>query len=564
MARGLKVVVTSREGLRVSGEQEFPVPPLELPVLKYFEPLPVMSQYEAVALFIQRARAVKPDFNITDDNASAVAEICVRLDGLPLSIELAAARVKLFAPQVLLARLENRLETLTSGMRDLPARQQTLRGAIDWSYDLLSDAEQTLFVRLAVFRGGRTIEAVEAVCSPDLDIDVLNGLESLLNKSLLRQNDGPNAEPRFEMMKTIHEYARERLFDSDLAESTKRRHAQYFASMAERAAAEYRTDREVIWANKLHADHDNLRAALNWSLGTDDPELAARLVCRLRDFWFYEGFYVEGYEWVRRTLPKLDEVPPALKAKFLISAGLLAWANHELERNKDFQRQALRIARELGDRLSMAWALIFISSPGISRLSESGYEDAVQSCEEGLALFRELDYKPCIATGLNILGILAHLNGEYERAQIAYEAVLPVVRETGERRREVIVHQSLGQIAQRQRDYDRAETYFRETLKISLELGLNYFIIITLGAIAGPLAAKGQPERAARLQGATEALLDAMGARYQPGDQPEYEHYIAITREQLDEAAIEDAWAQGQAMSMEEAVAYALEQDIKP
>ncbi len=282
----LRIINTSRETLQIYGEQAYPVPPLGLPDLDSPEPLVVLSQYAAVALFIQRARAAQPDFTLTAENAPAVAEICVRLDGLPLALELAAVRVKLLGPQVLLAQLESRFTTLGSGARDLPARQQTLRGAIGWSYDLLSNAEQLLLARLSVFQGGRTIEAVAAVCSPDLPIDVLDGLGSLLNKSLLRQKEGSNAEPRFSMLETIHEYTRERLDNSGLAEATKRRHAHYFADMAEQADVEYRTGRQVFWANKLLAEHDNLRAALNWSLDTDEPELAARLVGGLADFWY--------------------------------------------------------------------------------------------------------------------------------------------------------------------------------------------------------------------------------------------------------------------------------------
>ncbi len=263
---------------------------------------------------------------------------------------------------------------------------------------------------------------------------------------------------------------------------------------------------------------------------------------------------------MRRTLLKLDAVPQALKAKFLIGAGWLAYANHEHERLKEFEREALRIAREMGDRLSMAWALIHLSAAANFRPSESAYEAAVQSCEEGLALFRELDHKPGIAQGLNTLGVLARVNGEYERAQAEFEALLVVVRETGEKLREAYMHHNLGVIAHRQRYYDRAEAHFRQSLDISLEHGLNHQIIIGLGSLAGPLAAKGQSERAARLQGVTEALLDVMGARWQPSEQPEYEHYIAITREQLDEAAFNASWSVGQAMSMEEAIAYALEE----
>ena len=254
----LKVLATSRIPLRLYGEKEYPVPPLALPDPTVLPPLEILTQYEAVRLFVERAKAVKGDFEVTNESAPAVAEICARLDGLPLAIELAAARVRLLPPQKMLQRLGNRMKLLKGGARDLPTRQQTLRGAIDWSHDLLEEDEKTLFGRLSVFAGGRTLEAMEEICDPEGDLDALEGVESLVGKSLLKQEEGSGGEPRFVMLETVHEYAREKLKESGWAEETKRLHASYFLAMAEEAEPELRGPREQEWMDRLEAEHDNL------------------------------------------------------------------------------------------------------------------------------------------------------------------------------------------------------------------------------------------------------------------------------------------------------------------
>src|SRR5918999_2099459 len=264
----LKVLATSRIPLAVYGEHEYAVPPLAVPDPKRLPGLEALSQYEAVRLFIERARAAKADFAVTSENAPAVAEICARLDGLPLAIELAAARVKLLPPGAMLGRLGRRLKLLTGGARDLPERQRTLRGAIAWSHTLLEEGEKTLFARMAIVSGGRTLEAVEAVCDAegDLPVDAFEGVSSLLDKSLLRQEEGPEGEPRFVMLETIHEFAREKLGQSAEAEEIKRTHAQYFLTLAEEAYAELRGPHQLEWLERLEAEHDKMRAALSWAM----------------------------------------------------------------------------------------------------------------------------------------------------------------------------------------------------------------------------------------------------------------------------------------------------------
>jgi predicted ATPase len=308
-----KVLVTSRIPLGVYGEHEYAVPPLSVPDPKRLPGLETLSHYEAVRLFIERARAAKADFAVTDENAPAVAEICARLDGLPLAIELAAARVKLLPPSAMLGRLGRRLKLLTGGARNLPERQRTLRGAIEWSHTLLDEGEKTLFYRMAVFSGGRTFEAVEAVCDAegDLPVDALEGVSSLLDKSLLRQEEGPEGEPRFVMLETIHEFAREKLQESGESEVVGRAHTEYFLALAEEAELELVGPDQVSWMDRLEAEHDNLRAALSRSPEAGDSGSALRIGAAVWHFWVVRGHFSEGRRWLAAGLSGGRRLPQA-------------------------------------------------------------------------------------------------------------------------------------------------------------------------------------------------------------------------------------------------------------
>jgi len=303
---GLDVLVTSREILHLYGEQEYPVPPLTVPDQDGL--MAGLSEYESVTLFVRHAQLSNPNFRLTEENARDVAEICIRLDGLPLAIELAAARSKTFPPKTLLSLLDNSLEMLSGGSRDLAIRHQTLRAAIGWSYDLLDAEERILFARLAVFHGGRNLEALQAVCQPGLDRNVLNGIESLLNKSLLQRIDGPDGAPRFFFMETIHRYARERLAESGEEEALQQAHALFFTELAEQAEPGLQGPDQERWSARLRLEYDNLRAALSWAIGSD-PELGLRLAGALAEFWFYEGPISEGEKWIRSALALIEREP---------------------------------------------------------------------------------------------------------------------------------------------------------------------------------------------------------------------------------------------------------------
>jgi tetratricopeptide (TPR) repeat protein len=486
-----------------------------------------------------------------------VAEICVRLDGLPLAVELAAARSSVLSPEMMRRRLESRLGVLVAGPRDLPARQRTLRGTIDWSYDLLDPPEKTLFARLAVFQGGRTLEAVDAVCNHGLTIEVLAGLESLLNKNLLRRIEGTAEEPRFVMLEMIHEYARERLKTSGEAEDLRRRHAEYFLTLAERAAPELRGARQQDWFVQLRAEQDNLRAALAWSLGAGKAELGLRLVGALRDFWFFDGRGVEGLRWTERTLASAQDAPPAALAGALNAAGYLCVDTGDYKKGKTYSGEALAIYRELGDEVGSAWALTVLSAHVVPFPSQC--KEGIALCQEGLAIFREAGHKLGIMVALTVLGELVRVDGDHDLAQKSYEECLALSRETGYKLSEAIALGNLGSVAQYKGLPGQAKTLFTESLALLQELGDKKYSAMHLADMAGSVMAHGHPQAAARLLGASEALLEALGLVQHAGSWPDIDRDVAAVREQLDEATFEAAWAEGRAMSLEQAVFYALE-----
>jgi len=549
----LKVLVTSREALRLSGEQEYPVPPLSLPSGDRLS-IQHLTESEAVSLFVQRVQMIQPRFEVRGDNGPAIAQICTRLDGLPLAIELAAARTKLLPPQMLLARLDSRLSALTGGSRDLPARQRTLRNTIDWSYNLLNEGEKRLFARLAVFRGGRSLEAIEAVCGEDLPIDVFDGIASLLDKNLLLQKEVLGGEPRFVMLETIHEYARERLGDGSEAETMRRRHAEYFVELAERTEPELRLAQQNRWFQLLDVECDNLRAVLEWSLGSGDVTLGVRLAGALCLFWYAYGYHVEGRHWTHQLLKRLGDTPMMHHAKLLICAGHMAMF-HDLGAAKRFITQALDISRELGDKRHTAWALV-----SLGHMMLENMEAAILNAEEGLSLYQELDHRPGIAQALNVIGEIARFGGDDDRAKRAYEECLAISQETGERRRIYFMLSNLAFIAQHEGDYKHSRDLFHRGLLLARETNFKLDMASSLAFIAGTSSETGQPERAVRLHGASEAALERMGAFHQPADKLEVDRNIARVRAQLDEATFAAAWAEGRAMTLEQAVAYALDE----
>jgi predicted ATPase/class 3 adenylate cyclase len=595
----LKVLVTSRAALHLRGEKEFPVLPLALPDPKHLPPLEALSQYAAVELFIQRALDVKPDFEVTNENAPAVAEICHRLDGLPLAIELAAARIKLLSPQALLSRLERRLPLLTGGARDLPARQQTLRGAIAWSYDLLNEGEKRLFRRLTVFVGGCTLEATAAVCelAGDPEQDVLDGLASLADQSLLRQMQpgtgaeavGGDSEPRFWMLETIREYGLERLLESGEAAAIRRQHAQFYLKWAEKQW-------EHGWRE---TEHDNLRAALAWAVENQETELGLRLATAVGEFWAMRGYLTEG----RERLAALLALPggsllTVLRAGALFWAGGMAWMQADYAAALSLLEESVAIYRELGDRSRAAQSLWLLGMSaqwqGDYERARSIYEECLalwreakdqggvgvaltylgsvtyaqgdlttarSLCEDSLAILRGLPHPPPhpLADALDWLGVVASAQGDIAVARSLYEEGLALRREMGDKRCSGISLHNLGKVAESRGDYEAARARYEESVTLHREVGERRGIAECLQGLAGVAEADGQPERAARLFGAAAALREAIGAPMAPADRAAYDRHVATVRAALGEAAFAAAWAAGQAMTLDRAIAAASE-----
>ena len=556
----LHVLVTSRAALRLSGEHEYPVPPLALPDPKRPPDLEALSQCEAVTLFVQRARAARPDFQVTAENAPAIAELCARLDGLPLAIELAAARVKLLSPQALLARLGRRLSLLTGGARDLPARQQTLRGTLDWSYDLLDPAERALFARLAVFVGGCSLEAAETVCGADgdLSLDVLDDLALLVDKSLLRQVEGPDGEPRFEMLETIREYAAERLETSGDAEEVRRRHAGRFLALAEQAAPELIGPRQGAWLEWLEREHDNLRAALGWALERDEVTVGLRLAAALGHFWEVRGHFGEGQGWLDRALSRWPDAPAPERAGALSAAGNLAYIRSEYDRAAVLLEESLTLRRALGDQPGIAQSLHYLGR--VVHYCQD-FERAATLYAESLALRRALNDRYGVAWALNSSAVLARDQGDDERASALFEESLALFRELGHDWGIGLLLNNLARVARDRADWDRAIARCAESLAIFGSLGFRHGVAWVLGNLVVVAHRRDAWESAARLHGAAEAIREALGPgplSLSPRERRTYEAAVAATRTRIGERAFAEAMAAGRTMPPEQVAQAAL------
>ena len=476
----LKLLVTSREVLRVRGEQEFPVLPLALPDLSHLPEPEAVSQYAAVALFLQRVRSVNPDFQITTANARAIAAICTRLDGLPLVLELAAARLKLLSPQALLARLEHRLALLTQGPRDVHTRQQTLRNTLAWSYDLLNAQEQRLFRRLAVFVSGCTLEAVEAVCKAlgEETVNVFDGVASLRDKSLVQQQSAQrDEEPRLLMLETIREYGLEVLSTSGERERTRRAHAQYYLALAQEIEPKLGDPQPAVWLERLECEHDNLRAAMRWSLEggeaspdtEDGREMALRFGVALRSFWVIHGHWSEGRAFLEQALAASEGTVTSVRAKALEAAVSLAIYQNDQERGEALCRESLVLCRERGDTGGTASVLCLL---GTCAWQRGDFAVARSLMEESLALCKEVNDKEFIAYLLSCLAGQATQQGEYAKAHAFLEESLAMDRELGNTRGIAISLRALAlMLFISQGDPALARSLLEESLVLSRELG---------------------------------------------------------------------------------------------
>ena len=595
----LKVVVTSQAPLHVYGEHEFPVPPLALPDLKSIPPLEVLSRLPAVALFMERAQAVKREFALTKETAPTVAAICARLDGLPLAIELAAARIKLLSPSAMLARLESSLNLLTGGARDLPTRQQTLRSTVDWSYGLLNAAEQTLFRRLSVFTGGCTLESVEAVCDTkgDLGLDVLDGMASMVDKSLVQQVEQVDAETRFLMLSTIREYALERLSESNDASATRRAHAAYYLVLAEEGAQD--TAAHPEWLDRFEVEHDNFRLALDYLIKTGDAAWGLRLGAALFRFWETREHLTEGRDTIARLLVMEGTAArPKLRARLLFAGAVLAGELGDYTSAQQLFEQSLESCLELNDNHGVAVAL---NALAVNARDRGDLATASLLFERCVAIWKDLGDSADLARALSNLANVMKLQGDYARASSLYDECLTMFRRAGDGAGAAWTLNYQGDVAREKANFGAARSFcqqslaafhqlrdgwgiasvlsdlaslsfdqgdnaearrlYGESIRMFQELGHKRGIARALECLAASAAAQSHAEQSLHLAGTAAALRQRLGAPLTPAEAFKFEKALEFARRTLGTAAGLTAWMEGWKMPVEQAVQEALSCD---
>lgn len=607
-APGLRILVTSRAVLRIYGEQEFPVTPLPLPDPVALQDVEELARYASVLLFTTRSRAVNPNFVLTRENAATVAEICLRLDGLPLTIELAAARSKLLTPQALLARLTGalgaRLLFLSDRNRGLAERHQTLRATLVWSYNLLGETEQRLFQRLAVFAGSFSLEAAEAICGDDLD--VLTGIEALVDNSLLgRVESDANlaggtqgyGELRFRMLSIVHEYALEQLSQNPQLHKLRRRHAEFYLNLAQQSEPKLKGSEQALWLKLLDLEQENVRAALRWALDEqcEDQTLGLQLATAWGTFWVMYGHLTEGHRWLTEALDKTEQAPALLRAPALLmlgtvvhghgdlllapplfeqslalyqslnhkqgmadafyALGRLANRHRRLQEAEDLLRQSLALSEEANDTYRIAYTLNILA---FVYLTQNRIDEARTTYQKALAAARSVQDKAGIAFILTAMGELERLQGDYRSAETYYNEAMRLARELNQKARIFGLYHNLAYVALHDGEPQRAAALFREGMRLGMELPdkENFgMCLIGLGSVA---AVENQVERAASLFGAGEQALEKLGAHLTPPDQAEYDRYLALARRQLDQEQFILLWQKGRTLTLEQVEQLAL------
>ncbi len=598
----LRIMATSREAIGVEGEIRWGVPPLSVPEPQGTPSSEELGGYESVRLFVERARERDPSFSLRPPNALAVADICRMLEGIPLAIELAAARVGTLSVEQISQRLGGSLELLTRGGRTAVPRHRTLEGALGWSYDLLSESERKLFRKVSVFAGGWTLEASEAVGLGDgvEEREVLDLLSGLVEQSLVMVR-GHEGGARYRLLEPVRQYALDKLEESDEAEEARRRHAEFFLGLAEETETEMRGPEQATWLDRLEAEHDNLRGALSWALERGEPELGLHLAEAFWWFWEARGYFDEGRRWLEQALAKgsrvtsararaLDgvgnlavelgdvdravaaaeeglklraqlELEASVAASLLRLLGMTAGIRGDYERATELSRESLALGREAEDKLTVVWSLIHL---GRVSSDQGDHERATQFYEEGLALCRESGYTTPLPNFLSALACEFLLQGNQERATTVNEEATALVRKQGANlggySRLPGTLERLGWAALLRGDQERAKAWHEENLRLSQKLGNKLIATESLEGLACAVGTKGEAERAAKLFGAAQALREAVGYPQPPSERAVQEPYLVAARSRLEETW-EAALAEGRAMDLEEAVEYALSEE---
>lgn len=548
----LKVLVTSRAALRLSAEQEYPVPPMRLPAAQEAGDLEAVGRSEAVELFVQRARLVHPGFELTENNAAAVTDICVRLDGLPLAIELAAARLRLLEPPDIARRLEHSLTLLTGGPRDQPARQQTLRNTIAWSYDLLDERERGLFRKLGVFAGGFIMEAVQAL----MHEDVLDDLDLLVEQSLLRA-EFTDGGTRYWALEPVRQFANELLEESADAPRVHEAHATYFAALAMHAQGLLQGPGQLEWLKRLDAENDNMRAAMSWALASGRHDIGASLGWGLWMFWWLHGHQEEGRRFMEALLAGDPHDRP--KAIEMAVAGAMALVQGDHAASIAYLHQSIRIARQMEDFELLAFCLHTL---GLAALNEPDLATAQSSFEEALPIFMSAGNQLMVSGLRTHLGTVALIQGDLDGAEASMTEALRIAREVGDNVSTYFALYNLAQVALSRHDFARAAPLLAEGLHLAGEVRDQTNLAYYLEGWAVVLGARGEAERSARLMGASQKLREAAEVatyNYLTPSRPLYEQTAARVRARMGDEAFDRASAEGRAMTLSEAVAYALE-----
>ncbi len=571
----LKILATSRAPLRIRSERQFPVSPLSVPDLAHVLDMETTAKASAVTLFVERAQAVKADFTLTETNARTVAAICTRLDGLPLAIELISARIKLLPPAALLERLSGRLLLQSDGLRDLEPRHRTLNAAIEWSYQLLNEEEQVLFRRLGVFVGGWTLEAAAAICTENISMNILDGLASLLDKNLIKEDTRSDHEPRLMMLETIREYALEQLASSGEREALQRQHAQYFATWAENPDPKFEGMKEGVWWDLLEADHANLRAALAWGRTDTDAEIGLRLALALPTFWRARGHLSEARAWFADivTHPQLEN-PPTRNLHFL-QARAIAWLGGlcvflgDLDSAQPLHEKALEMFRELEEPVFLADSF---NDYGMYWEIRGDYERAGIFLQESLVIAHKIGKLSFIRWSLFFLSTLAYSQGDGRQAQALAEESLGMMRDGDDIWGISSVLAILAMIALDKGDYERAGAPLRESLSRMRDIDERWQAVHTLEVFARLAAVQAQhsPEalplllRSARIFGAAESLRETYSSPVLPFQRRSYDQGLTALRAQLDEGRRAAVWEEGRKLSLAQSIAYALDEVSSP
>jgi non-specific serine/threonine protein kinase len=556
----LRILATSRERLDLFNETIWNVPSLQLPELHQSLSLEQLQEFASVELFIERAGNVKPDFVLSEQNAYSVAQICKRLDGIPLAIELAAARIKVLSVDEIASRLNDRFSLLTSGSRTSLPRQQTLRATIDWSHDLLTEPEQIMFRRLAVFAGGFALEAAEAVCSQGglKRNEILDLLGRLADKSLVIVDSVVIVETRYRLLETIREYGLEKLLESGEAETSRNQHLQFFTSLAERAAPNAFGAETFEYYEQIDWELDNIRLAVEWAIETRQALIAYRLAAALFYFWYNRSLQGEWSELLRRvfSIPGGQGRSPE-RAKALNSFSFFYWAGMTDVNPRREIEEALSIGRALANDHIIAQSLINL---GRNEDVDGNYSRARALLVEGLEIAQNLgpEHRMEFIVAKNFLGDVAWHQGDLKNAKLSYEEAVRAFREIRDQNFLAYTLRRLGQVVCREGDFEKAVLLCGESLSLNQGLRDERGVMACLSAFAGIAVARGKFVVAARLLGAVESFLGRLGIRLLPIDEIEYEHNVAALREKLARRTLEQAWATGAEMGVEKAVAIAL------